>query len=558
MPTLNNALYHLLSEIVAILTNQQNINSYLTHFKEIEMLSQVLLSLAFSVSVDCDSVKALAYNLKLNIAKPEIMAEISLDCCASFGTTCLDDRVIEINWSKMNLVGTLNDSLLLPQMLEYLNLGQNLISGSITSLKLPVSLSTLRLDSNNMNGVIPTLPDSLVYLQVQDNRLNGSLPVLPPNLAVLAAYNNYISGYIPQTLPRTLLYLGLSANILKGPFYILSYPTRLQYVYLQMNQLTGNLNDMTGTGILEFHAYSNFFTGDVPLFPDTLKAISLGMPGYSGNRFTGTLKLRRPSVVLINNNWITDVIIDDTTLLSQTTCDLSNNPLLKNDNVASYPCVKLGLFDANLPSNTVSTSKRIAAIQSSSSKAAASKTSSNFPVSVKSADNSKSVYKSSLISSCSSHLNITVPVQSEYPPLCIIATRDAVEDQTSSNLAQSAAESFEIIPSMTHSENDGEDPVLRSPVSTKQSSEKKTLSAKTKTATLVLNTSFNTSQNDMVDGTLVYGLFAGFCITGFFVYFAAVYFKRPSYRSKFGRRNSFGTLNTVNNTAFSRDQYSTR
>ena len=74
--------------------------------------------------------------------------------------------------------------------------------------------------------------------------------------------------------------------------------------------------------------------------------------GYPENHFTGSLRLNQPIQLYINDNWITDVVIQDNSTLTSY-CDLSNNPLLGNPNIAELTgCTKSGLYSAEMLPNT--------------------------------------------------------------------------------------------------------------------------------------------------------------------------------------------------------------
>ena len=104
-------------------------------------------------------------------------------------------------------------------------------------------------------------------------------------------------------------------------------------------------------------------SGDLPSFPSTLRHLSLGYPGQPGNHFTGTLRLNRPIELWINDNWITDVVIQDGSVLATSGyyCDLSNNPLLGNPNILGLTrCFKNGLYSAER--NTLTTETTTSAL----------------------------------------------------------------------------------------------------------------------------------------------------------------------------------------------------
>ena len=134
-------------------------------------------------------------------------------------------------------------------------------------------------------------------------------------------------------------------------------PSGITSLYLGNNRLTGTIPTVLPVGLATMFFDSNNLGGDLPLFPLTLRFVYLGFPGRSRiNRFTGTLRLNNPVWLFMNDNWITDVIIQDSSGLI-TYCDLSNNPLLGNSNIAGLTgCARNGLYSpALLNSKTTST-----------------------------------------------------------------------------------------------------------------------------------------------------------------------------------------------------------
>ena len=99
-------------------------------------------------------------------------------------------------------------------------------------------------------------------------------------------------------------------------------------------------------------------SGDLPSFPPTLQYLGLGLSGNPGNHFTGTLRLNRPIELYIYDNWITDVVIQDSSQIDPNYCELSNNPLLGNPNIAGLTtCTQDGLYSASLLPVTKSTAQ---------------------------------------------------------------------------------------------------------------------------------------------------------------------------------------------------------
>ena len=161
-----------------------------------------------------------------------------------------------------------------------------------------------------------------------------------------------LNGTINGTaVPVGVTYLDISLNLLSGSIPV-NYPNAIATLYNDVNRLTGTIPTTLPTSLLDFWVDGNFLTGDVPAFPPSLVKLALGYPGYPGNDFTGVLRLNRPIRIWINNNWITDVIIQDTSQISFPQCDFSENPLLGNANIAGLACTKNGLYSPSMLPNT--------------------------------------------------------------------------------------------------------------------------------------------------------------------------------------------------------------
>ena len=231
------------------------------------------------------------------------------------------------------------------------------LNGFINGAFLPATLTNLGLALNQLTGIVPVLlPSNLTYLYLSSNLLTGSIPAnLPRKLQFLYVYNNQMSGSIPATLPTTL------------------------------NTLT---------------AEQNLFTGDLSTFPAALQNIYLGYAGRPGTHFTGTLRLTTPIEIFINDNWITDIIIQDTSQLTSN-CDLSNNPLLGNLNIAVLTmCTKNALYSASqLPITITTTAKSTSSLQKTTSQGITLKSTQMTTTISKTTTIAKSVPTSTIISS---------------------------------------------------------------------------------------------------------------------------------------------------------------
>ena len=142
---------------------------------------------------------------------------------------------------------------------------------------------------------------------------------------------------------------------LNGTINETAIPSSVSYLNLNDNELKGSIPNGLPSALTELYLWGNQMSNDLPSFPSELKWLGLGYPGFSGNYFTGTLRLNKPIAVEINDNWITDIVIRDSSQINSIYCDLSNNPLFGNPNLANLTmCTQIGLYSANLLPNTKS------------------------------------------------------------------------------------------------------------------------------------------------------------------------------------------------------------
>ena len=237
----------------------------------------------FAISEDCPNLINLAIGLSVDIKQPGLMSQVTADCCTAGGIVC--------------------DGLQRVKRIDWQSIG---LDGTINETALPDLLTHLDLTTNSLVGAVPLqLPSGLLYLYIAGNKFTGPYP----------------------SFPSTILGMDLSRNYL----------------------MTCNIQSIVWPpGLLNLHINGVGCKGDVPRFPSSLKTLFLGWCcDVVPNKFGGTLFLDSPTLVVITNNLITNIVISNTTLL--TSCDLSNNPLLGNPGISNYTmCTKNGLFNASL------------------------------------------------------------------------------------------------------------------------------------------------------------------------------------------------------------------
>ncbi|KAJ6821175.1 pentatricopeptide repeat-containing protein [Iris pallida] len=251
------------------------------------------------------------------------------------------DRVVSLNLTSLDLVGTIPPHLAnltflrridlssnhfhgpIPQdlsgmsRLQYLHLSSNSLSGVIPSkINHCLGLQIIDMSYNMLGGNIPTelgsLP-SLYFLDLRNNSIIGQIPLSLANVSslnYLLLTDNRLSGGIPPSLGKlsVLKVLHLGGNILEGsiPPYLWNLSS-LEYLSLSNNQLQGSLPQDLGQTLphLNYLAVnSNEMHGSIPMSlsnASLLDSILLGENYFSGRippnlgslQYLGILILRK-------------------------------------------------------------------------------------------------------------------------------------------------------------------------------------------------------------------------------------------------------------------------
>ena len=289
--------------------------------------------------------------------------------------------------------------------------------------------------------------------------------------------------------------------ILNGFINGSALPTSLTHIRIERNEIQGKLPTTWPSGMIHIEVNKNRLYGDISLvqFPQSLETLQLGYPTEPGNQFSGTLYLYKPTVVLINYNWITDVQITDIVRLNR--CDLSDNPLLGNSRANLATCTKNGLYAASLLPMTISKFKFSSARFSTTR-----------------------ILKTTTIQhqTTSEDLKTTVVFQSKTRTLKSLLFDPLLRSLYNTYLdSQNMTFDSDIMASTTTQQSDTSLPAAPS------------------------NQQGNNTNPGISQWVLIalFGGFVGLCILTFV---ASKIFKHPKIHSKFGRKNSFGTLNTMN------------
>jgi len=177
-----------------------------------------------------------------------------------------------LDLSRNRLFGSLDGFLSEMLSVNTLDLGFNELEGTIPPL--PASLSVLRLSDNNLEGLIPSMPSQLTQLDLSRNRLDGHLDDLLylsryNELSVLdLSYNRFTSSIPNDFLLGNWDYVSLSNNQFRGPIIIESDSVAPPRRYLQQLDLSYNLLSGTFpmpkyrlTSLTNLRLNNNQFTG---------------------------------------------------------------------------------------------------------------------------------------------------------------------------------------------------------------------------------------------------------------------------------------------------------
>ena len=274
--------------------------------------------LQIMVSIDCPTILNFATTLNLHLIRPDVFSQLSADCCFSpFYTTCINGRVTTLSLIYLNLNGTWNASAI-PPSITSLNVGASLITGELTTY---ANLNSFQIWQNDISGNLSSIPDGMIYFDVGGNKMNGSYPTFPDSLQVGSFYANSFFGQFPDSFPPNMR--TLSAERLYGtvPYCIPS----------------------TLTGLYLTNYYNLALTGDLSGLSHWVATLQISTTLSSPFKMTGRLVLYKPQKIAISGQYISDLVVYDTSAL--TSCDISFTPLLNNPNIVNLTmCNKNGIY----------------------------------------------------------------------------------------------------------------------------------------------------------------------------------------------------------------------
>ncbi|KAL2332621.1 hypothetical protein Fmac_013834 [Flemingia macrophylla] len=282
--------------------------------------SEVLLCLSLLCAVIADDAAFMSKLAEALTPTPSGWSGSSF--CDWQGVKCNANRVTSISLASQELTGTLPTNLNSLSQLTSLSLQDNALSGPFPSLSNLSMLQTVFLDGNNFTSVpegcfqgltslqtlsltdsvnlspwtIPselTQSSNLAKLDLGNTNLVGSIPDVFGSFVSLQelrlSYNN-LTGALPKSFAGssiTNLWLNnQKGSGLSGSIDVLSEMIHLSQVWLQKNQFTGPIPDLSNcTSLFDLQLRDNRLTGVVPpslMSLPSLQNISLDMNVLQG------------------------------------------------------------------------------------------------------------------------------------------------------------------------------------------------------------------------------------------------------------------------------------
>ncbi|KAL4598273.1 hypothetical protein ACB092_11G049400 [Castanea dentata] len=224
-------------------------------------------------------------------------------------------------------------------------------SSNPTFLSNLTQITSLDLSYNYFGGQFPwSLLNNagLTSLDLSGNNFIGQLPNLSTNWTQVSSSNSSSNSESVSQIPSKLVYLYLSQNLLNGtiPSWLYDIPS-LQYLFLDNNQLTGQIDEFQHDSLRYLVLSNNNLHGHLP--------ISIAKFGHLPISISKLVSLLRLDISFNNLSGSVEQNIF-TELKSLFKVDLSHNPLLSfhtySYNIANYTLPEL--LDLSLSSCNIS------------------------------------------------------------------------------------------------------------------------------------------------------------------------------------------------------------
>ncbi len=302
--------------------------------------------------------------------------------CNSFNGTLEfknDSKLITLYVDGNKLTGEIPQ---LPNTIKVLSIDSNQFSGTIPML--PKNMTTLEIGRNLLTGHLPDIPSTMKQLSTTENMLYGPIPILPMTMTELFLGSNNFSGCVPL-MPFKVTNLVLRGNMHLQGFITITETYQVDISFTQISQFTIINNfylqfcDLSSTPLLgKVDSYSGCYRRDLytlegscalnttlntataivsassnsssssALF-DTPSTVAISdtplSSSYESTALRVTRLTRKPSFAIISSTLHSSGTSTQSTLLkSSTLATLYDIYIQNNQNVLSFPEIKLSLF----------------------------------------------------------------------------------------------------------------------------------------------------------------------------------------------------------------------
>jgi hypothetical protein len=259
------------------------------------MINLYPVSNAIITAIDCGSPSGTSLPLSGSINISEFTNLTGFSCTGGHNiqsftgnVSCPNLKSLVLTENLLSQFPNLNNNTLL----EELRLDNNNISGIVPSLYYLSGLKIIRLQENRLlSGTLPSLTGGLTGVKsfynigcsmsgnivlndvITDYRcdsqngsikIGGILPPLPASLSIFYVYNNKISGGLPS-MTNNIQEFKCYNNLLTGFTNNISTASKLQYYHIGNNKISGEILLGPKTSVFKYYDISsNYITGFIP------------------------------------------------------------------------------------------------------------------------------------------------------------------------------------------------------------------------------------------------------------------------------------------------------
>ncbi|XP_031499793.1 probable LRR receptor-like serine/threonine-protein kinase At1g56140 [Nymphaea colorata] len=268
---------------------------------------------------------------------------IKCNCSVNNGTIC---RITKLKVFGESVNSSIPEALWNLTALSYLNLGQNMLTGTLSpSIGNLTSMQSLRLGPNSFSGSLPSELGNLLNLQelyIDSAGVSGPIPstfIKLQNMQTLWAFDNQFTGKIPDFIGKwtKLTTLRLQGNSFEGPIPS-SFSNLTSMADLRISELSNGSSSLSfiknmkslKTLVLRNNMMSGTFPADIWDLQN-LRILDLSFNSFTGQLPSSLFSMSSLSHLFLGNNLLSGSVP------SQKSSSLLNIDLSYNNMTGSLP-----------------------------------------------------------------------------------------------------------------------------------------------------------------------------------------------------------------------------